>query len=221
MAVKLKRRNYGTTLEEVTRELQRVAKMLGTKTLTISQYQQHGRYGVEIMFRRFGGWVKALKIAGLKTDYERNIPIQKLFDNLEEVWIKLGRQPTGDKMRRPFSRYSQDTYISRFGSWRKALSAFEVYLNSAKGKKGTRRRRRIEKLQHTEPRTPRHPGMALRFGIMKRDKFKCVLCGRSPAKYPALELEIDHIIPWSKGGETVKENLQTLCSECNNGKRNS
>jgi hypothetical protein len=138
MAVKLKRKNYGTTLEEVTRELQRVAKILGTKTLTISQYQQHGRYGVEIMFRRFGGWVNMLKKAGLKTDYERNIPIQKLFDNLEEVWIKLGRQPTGDKMRRPFSRYSQDTYISRFGSWRKALSAFEVYLNSAKGKKGTK-----------------------------------------------------------------------------------
>lgn len=219
MGIKLKRRNYGTTLQEVTNELQRVAKLFSKDSLTISQYQKHGRYGVEIMFRRFGGWVNTLKQAGLKTDYERNIPTQQLFDNLEEVWIKLGRQPTCDKMRRPFSRYSPDTYISRFGTWRKALEAFEAYLNSDKGKKGTRRRRRIEKLQPAEPRTPRHPGMTLRFEVMKRDKFKCVYCGRSPAKNPKIELEIDHIIPWSKGGETVKENLQTLCSECNNGKR--
>ena len=219
MKIKLKPRNYRTTLEEITTELRRVAKLLKTDTLTITQYQKHGRYGVEIMFRRFGGWINALKLAGLKTDYERNIPTQQLFDNLEEVWIKLGKQPTCDKMRRPFSRYSQDTYISRFGTWRKALEAFEAYLNSDKGKRSTRRRRRIEKLQAPQPRTPRNVPMTLRFEIMKRDKFKCVYCGRSPAKDPKIELEIDHIVPWTKGGETVKENLQTLCSECNNGKR--
>ncbi|WP_343324290.1 HNH endonuclease signature motif containing protein [Streptococcus sp. Marseille-P8640] len=31
-------------------------------------------------------------------------------------------------------------------------------------------------------------------------------------------LHVDHIIPWSKGGETVLGNLQTLCSKCNLGK---
>ncbi len=31
---------------------------------------------------------------------------------------------------------------------------------------------------------------------------------------------IDHIKPWSKGGETVLENLQTLCATCNLGKSN-
>ncbi|RKX24889.1 MAG: hypothetical protein DRP45_07160 [Candidatus Zixiibacteriota bacterium] len=33
-------------------------------------------------------------------------------------------------------------------------------------------------------------------------------------------MEVDHKIPWSKGGETIEENLQTLCSECNQGKSN-
>ena len=49
-----------------------------------------------------------------------------------------------------------------------------------------------------------------------------MLCMRSfSAKNPAVELHIDHIYPWSKGGETVEENLQTLCSICNYGKGDS
>ena len=54
--------------------------------------------------------------------------------------------------------------------------------------------------------------------IKKRDNYTCQLCG----KYMPDEigLHIDHIIPWSKGGETTMENLQTLCSKCNLGKSN-
>ena len=58
----------------------------------------------------------------------------------------------------------------------------------------------------------------LRYQVLKRDHFKCCACGASPAKDPYVELHIDHIVPWSKGGETVLQNLQTLCSRCNLGK---
>ena len=61
----------------------------------------------------------------------------------------------------------------------------------------------------------------LRYQVLKRDNFKCCACGASPAKDSAVELHIDHIIPWSKGGETALENLQTLCSKCNLGKSNT
>ncbi len=61
----------------------------------------------------------------------------------------------------------------------------------------------------------------LRYQILKRDNFKCCACGASPAKDPAVELHIDHIIPYSKGGETTADNLQTLCSKCNLGKSDS
>jgi 5-methylcytosine-specific restriction endonuclease McrA len=33
-----------------------------------------------------------------------------------------------------------------------------------------------------------------------------------------VQLHVDHIYPWAKGGETVVENLQTLCMTCNIGK---
>ena len=66
--------------------------------------------------------------------------------------------------------------------------------------------------------TKRDPSLSLRFRVLKRDHFTCCCCGASPAKDPSVELHIDHIIPWAKGGETTLDNLQTLCSHCNLGK---
>lgn len=60
----------------------------------------------------------------------------------------------------------------------------------------------------------------LREAIKKRDDFTCCICGNSVYKEPNLLLEIDHIIPVSKGGCTVAENLQTLCWKCNRSKSN-
>ena len=58
----------------------------------------------------------------------------------------------------------------------------------------------------------------LREFIKHRDNFTCCLCGNSTHVEPNLLLEIDHIIPVAKGGETVEDNLQTLCWKCNRAK---
>ena len=58
---------------------------------------------------------------------------------------------------------------------------------------------------------------SLRYDIMKRDGFRCVLCGRSANNH--VTLHGDHILPVSKGGKTEYSNLRTLCSDCNMGKR--
>jgi len=67
-------------------------------------------------------------------------------------------------------------------------------------------------------KTSRDINLRLRFKVFLRDHFKCCACGASPAKDPAVVLHVDHILPWSKGGETVLDNLQTLCAKCNLGK---
>lgn len=60
----------------------------------------------------------------------------------------------------------------------------------------------------------------LREHIKQRDNYTCKNCQNSINKEPNLLLEIDHIIPVSKGGYTVEENLQTLCWKCNRAKSN-
>ena len=61
--------------------------------------------------------------------------------------------------------------------------------------------------------------VGMRFKIMKRDNFKCCVCGRSPSTSNNVELEVDHIKPVSKGGSNHIDNLRTVCFECNRGKR--
>lgn len=60
----------------------------------------------------------------------------------------------------------------------------------------------------------------LRQYIKERDGFTCKQCGASVQQEPNLLLEIDHIIPVSKGGLTTEDNLQTLCWRCNRKKGN-
>lgn len=67
-------------------------------------------------------------------------------------------------------------------------------------------------------RRKRNIPLGLRFKVLERDKGKCKLCGRSPKE--GIKLHVDHIDPFSKGGLTILENLQTLCDECNIGKSN-
>lgn len=58
----------------------------------------------------------------------------------------------------------------------------------------------------------------LRFMVFERDNYTCQACGRTPSK-DGVVLSPDHIIPVEWGGETVLDNLQALCRECNEGKQ--
>ena len=60
---------------------------------------------------------------------------------------------------------------------------------------------------------------SLRFEILKRDDYRCQMCGAT-AKDGA-KLEIDHITPVAKGGGNDADNLQVLCRDCNAGKSDS
>lgn len=225
--------------EDYYADLQRIAKQLNKDTVLYEEYRQYGKYSIWHVFSRFKTWDKALLAAGLQpTGLARSrIDEQTLFDELERIWTKLGRQPTStDITKGNISKYSLDTYKRRFGGWRKALEAFVEYINLVSSEEideeeikenkindqdNISKTVNVEKpLQKNGHRTSRNINARMRFKVLERDNFKCCACGASPAKDPSVELHVDHIIPWSKGGETVLDNLQTLCANCNLGKSN-
>ncbi|SDL74229.1 HNH endonuclease [Nonomuraea maritima] len=52
----------------------------------------------------------------------------------------------------------------------------------------------------------------VRVFVFDRDGDRCVLCGAIQ------DLTLDHIFPWSLGGEDTVENLRVLCRSCNSRK---
>lgn len=235
----LKKHIHGRIVPEdvLLTDLRRVAKEFRTNSVTREEYEKSGKHATNTFESRFGGWNNALARAGLEINLKRNISEEELFENLENIWIKLGRQPKSSEVSRPLSKYSHVTYSARYGTWNKALEKFIDYVNSEKDEalivenappQGTPNEEpanleteRPPRLHKTRThRTKRSISTRLRFLVMRRDSFKCQICGRSPAKNPAVELHVDHIKAWAEGGETVSENLQTLCSVCNIGKSN-
>lgn len=59
---------------------------------------------------------------------------------------------------------------------------------------------------------------SLRFFILKRDHYRCRLCGIAARDGEHVRLEVDHITPKAKRGTNDPSNLWTLCTDCNRGK---
>lgn len=220
MKFELKLRKQNIPKNELLSDLQRVAKLLGQNTLTHTIYRENGKFAINTFLRKFGSWNNALEGAGLKVTKRYNITIEELFLNLEKVWEKLGRQPKYRDMNVSFSKFSYGPYQRVFGAWNEALEAFVNYMNEEGSSSSYEGIKRLKVESSTKHKTKRDINWRLRFLVLRRDNFKCKACGRSPATDPKIVLHVDHIKAWANGGETVLENLQTLCSKCNIGKSN-
>ena len=200
--------------DDLLADMRRVAEQVGTVALTFRDYQQHGRFAPSTAMRQFGSWNAALGAAQLETSNSLNISDETLFENILVLWQHYGRQPRRSELATQPSTISQGPYNRRFRSWSASLAAFVEYANTSDTPTPA---------PVTDParrRTGRDPSLRLRFKVLQRDRFACCQCGASPATTAGVELHIDHITAWSLGGETILENLQTLCVPCNIGKSN-
>jgi len=226
MEFKLETYHRDTPNKELINDIQVVARRLNKNSVTIAEYEENGKFHPSTLQRKFGSWFKVLEISGLEpTRSQLNIPEEELFKNIEDVWITLGRQPKYAEIKKPLSKFSAGTYDNRFGSWGKALKQFVKYINSDKEESellhNESEENKTEIKNNVKHKTKRKISDRLRFKILMRDGFTCKSCGKSPMKEMGVELHVDHILPWSKGGETVPDNLETKCKQCNLGKGNA
>lgn len=138
-----------------------------------------------------GGYVYILN--NFKYDYV--LRLIKMYD-LPEIKRELNQMSLG------FGEYRKR---HTNGTWeinvRKTLNEQNIYTDTSKY---IIHNREIDERKKLTP--------SLRYKILKRDNYKCQICGKllNDSKF-----HIDHIYPISRGGKTVEENLQATCARCN------
>ena len=184
----------------------------------------------------FGSWSAAidalrdsLREQGkqLKARSRAQISEQDLFLEMERVWRKVGHRPSRDEWENANPQYSYGTYRNRFGGWQSACLRFIEHQTGERidvlesGLESTAESRSDSQTKPNTSGRRRNPSDRLRLQVLDRDGYRCVLCGNTPADDRSVRLHLDHLVPYSKGGETTLENLRTLCALCNLGRSNS
>jgi len=231
------------------KELKSIARKHNGDVFQYQDYRRLGGKRARGTFCKYlGGWRRAVATIGLRDGFSRPRPDlrtyvdEDYFSEVQRLWEMLGRQPTVREMRK-YGKISPQSFQERFGSWMRAVYNFcqnrsslidgdivgvghqsqPVYPTGEEKEIESQSPAAVPKADVVSPkkRTPRKPSIQLRFRVLQRDSFTCRACGRSPAREVGVTLEIDHILAWSRGGETTFANLQTLCERCNSGKSNT
>ena len=134
---------------------------------------------------------------------------QKLLDALYD---KLGKIVTNEEL---MEVSGQHNYARRIRELR--AEGWKIkYVNSSGGYILTSAKR-------TTKSADKYINLKLRIKILERDSYTCQLCGATKKDKHTdgakVKLEVDHIKPLTLGGKTTEDNLWTLCSRCNAGKK--
>lgn len=215
--------------QDILAELRRVAEIYQHRRFTRHEFDKASLHCKgSVVLSHFGSWQAALDAAGLVlTPVKKDrsfISNHALFVEMERVWKRVGHRPSKDEWEAHEPTYSYTTYKSRFGGWLNACAAYIEYMSGqadvAKSDEPAKADVPPEALQDSElmPEDRRGVPLKLRYRVLVRDNFRCVLCGRSPALEHGVRLHVDHFVPYARGGKTIEENLRTLCEACNWGK---
>jgi hypothetical protein len=184
--------------DEVFENLLDVWTHYGRPPTALEMDRSPSKVGQTTYIRRYGGWRKALKAF------------------VERANSEVDGGPALDPEQDPVKQ------ADRTGPT-ESPAAGTANLGTPQPASQISARPRVTRLTPTDVKPPedrRYPSIGLRFKVLQRDRFKCVLCGDHPARNAECVLHVDHLIPWSKGGKTREDNLRTLCAICNIGRGN-
>jgi hypothetical protein len=165
--------------------------------------------------------------------YERELVVHRVRDELHKIKLK-GYQFEENKQSVSLIHRFAATTLDKVESELKAhmcglinavhpmfceiVDAFGVEISEEERReiiKGTVKPSGLNRLSNafgSAPEFNRNVPKGMRTKVLKRDGYRCQQCGLEGV---AADFHADHIVPVSKEGLTVLENLQTLCSDCN------
>jgi hypothetical protein len=225
--------------EKMLGELEKAAKHFNYIEFSWRDFDKVAEISANPIKKHFGSWRngldalrKHLQQKGLNLSPRPHAPNRiysdkNLFDEMERIWKKVGQRPSRTEWEMSEPKIAYITYKQRFGGWVNACTKFIEYkmggeILSEDFVLPDREEQKTQLKDKTEYKqeNSRNVSLSLRLKVLSRDNFCCVFCGKSPAMDIGTKLHIDHIKPFSKGGKSTLENLQTLCEECNLGKSN-
>ena len=122
---------------------------------------------------------------------------------------------TADEFWEEFFKANGHGYPPRLADWAQKAWDDGITLNEARYPSTKTNPKSISNKTSSKIKERGKMSNALRYKIMRRDNFHCILCGATGKDD---KLVVDHIIPISKGGKTITQNLRTTCEKCNGGK---
>lgn len=199
---------------DIVDEIKSVMKKLGKTSITIKEFDANAKINSSTVIRRLGKWNDVLKKVGAdinNTFYSD----EDLLSNIKDVWLKKGEQPSRRDMdNKELSRISSGSYLRHFGTWYKALESFIKYISENDVENTSDNQEVNTSSSIVKHKTKREPSDRLKVQVLMRDGNRCRICGVE-CSGGLHNIHFDHIKPWSKGGETTLDNIQVLCSKCN------
>jgi len=200
--------------KDLIESLEAYARLKNNEYFSTTEYDEwNGKIAhSETFVNRFGSWNKALRIIGIEGGRERKYTTEELIENLENIWKEIKFPPGKRQLAKYGKKISEQPYKRNWGSVKSACEQIALFHDGKITKEQLLLKSNTKSWRKTIP-------LNIRWEVLKRDTYACRKCGRSPGKGKTTELEIDHIIPVAKHGTIDASNLQTLCRECNQGKK--
>lgn len=163
-------KNYrGISKDQLKEEIKRLSDELG-RTPLLKDIQEHGKFGTEIYYRKFGTWNNALKEVGMDIN-SKNYKKQELKQAIYEFYEEEGVTPSQNDILEKYG-ISNEAYRNHFGSWTKAIKecgftpvsrlSGEKHYNWGGG--------------HKDYYGP--SWLKQRRKVRKRDQYSCRICGK-------------------------------------------
>lgn len=242
MEFKYKRKRVDKiTSDQILSELEKAAKIFDYTEFGWRDFNNVANISASTVKKHYGSWKKGLE-ALRKRLQDKDLDLRprpfapnrlysdkELFIEMERIWKLCKQRPSRTEWESSNPKISYQCYKQRFGGWVNACNRFIEY-KMGKGvlsedvivsEPNIKTEDTLDNKKKYKNLNTRNIPLSVRLKVLNRDNFSCVYCGKSPATDLGTELQIDHIKPFSKGGKSVLENLQTLCRECNLGKGNS
>jgi hypothetical protein len=157
---------------------------------------EHLPFSGETLRKRWGTSRAAFEAAGLSaTKSGRRYTDEECFENLLKVWTHYARPPMYREMGLPPSTVGGKAYVKRFGTWSKALAEFVGRINADVAPQPMpggelEPQPELVKVSGRAVQDTRDIPLGLRFEALRRDHFKCVLCGDNPPINPQCILHV-------------------------------